>query len=78
MAVSLPNPATTLITVGALILLQVFYIIVYRLFFHPLAKVPGYKLAAITHLYEFWYDGIQEGQYYLKIEAAHERYGMSH
>lgn len=48
---------------------------VYRLFFDPLAKFPGPKLAAITRYYEAYYDVIQNGQYTYKIEQLHKQYG---
>ncbi|KAK2747755.1 hypothetical protein FQN57_001785 [Myotisia sp. PD_48] len=48
---------------------------VYRLFFHPLAKFPGPKLAAVTRYYEAYYDIIQNGQYTFKIKELHEKYG---
>lgn len=48
---------------------------VYRLYLHPLAKYPGPKLAAISLLYEFYYDGIKGGQYTFEIGRMHERYG---
>ncbi|KAK3351394.1 cytochrome P450 [Neurospora tetraspora] len=47
----------------------------YRLTLHPLAKFPGPKLAAITRLYEGYYDVIQEGQYTFKIGELHKQYG---
>lgn len=50
-------------------------IIVYRLYFSPLAKFPGPKLAAATLLYEFYYDVICRGQYTFKIKELHEKYG---
>lgn len=56
----------------------VFYILivgVYRLFFHPLAKFPGPKLAALTRWYEAYYDIILEGQYEFRIQRMHEQYG---
>ncbi|KAK3955348.1 cytochrome P450 [Pseudoneurospora amorphoporcata] len=48
---------------------------IYRLTLHPLAKFPGPKLAAITRLYEGYYDVIQEGQYTFKIAELHKQYG---
>ena len=53
--------------------------IVYRLFFHPLANVPGPKLAAATSWYEFYYDVVKNGggQYnWSKIGQLHEQYGL--
>lgn len=47
----------------------------YNLFFHPLAKFPGPKVAAATGLYEFWYDVVRQGQYVYKIEQMHCDYG---
>lgn len=49
---------------------------IYRLTLHPLAKFPGPKLAAITRLYEGYYDVIQEGQYTFKIAELHKQYGQ--
>jgi hypothetical protein len=50
-------------------------LLVYRLYFHPLAKFPGPRLAAITGGYEFYYDAIKGGMYLKKIEKLHEKYG---
>lgn len=49
---------------------------VYRLFFHPLRKFPGPRLAAATLWYEFYYDVCREGQLIWKIQEMHEEYGM--
>lgn len=46
-------------------------IAVYRRFFHPLAKIPGPFLPAVTKLYQSFYNG----RYYLQIEKLHEKYG---
>ncbi|KAG2417839.1 hypothetical protein HFD88_000938 [Aspergillus terreus] len=35
-----------------------FFKTIYRLYFHPLSKIPGPRLTAATHLYEFYYDVI--------------------
>ncbi|KAI9702616.1 MAG: hypothetical protein M1820_006122 [Bogoriella megaspora] len=50
-------------------------IVIYRLAFHPLARFPGPKLAAITHLYEVYYDVWLGGQYTFKLRELHQRYG---
>jgi len=49
---------------------------VYDLFFHPLRKFPGPKLAAVGSFYEFYYDVIKDGTYLWEIEKMHRRYGM--
>ncbi|SPO04666.1 related to cytochrome P450 CYP3/CYP5/CYP6/CYP9 subfamilies [Cephalotrichum gorgonifer] len=50
-------------------------LVIYRLFFHPLARFPGPRLAAITRLYEGYYDLYQNGQYTFKIAELHKQYG---
>lgn len=49
----------------------------YRLYLHPLAKFPGPKLAAVTYLYEGYYDVIRRGKYTFKIKDLHAHYGRS-
>lgn len=48
-----------------------------RLFLSPLAAFPGPKLAALSNWYEFYYDVIQQGQFTVKIQELHKKYGMS-
>ncbi|KAJ5342350.1 hypothetical protein N7541_011474 [Penicillium brevicompactum] len=48
---------------------------VYHLYFHPLSKFPGPKLAAATFLYEFYYDIVKGGMYIWEVERMHEKYG---
>ena len=48
---------------------------IYRLFFHPLAKFPGNKLAAATGWYECYHDVVRRGMYVWKIQEWHNRYG---
>ena len=51
------------------------YVVVYRLYFSPIASFPGPRLAASTFAYEFYYDIVKPGQYIWKIQALHEQYG---
>ena len=48
----------------------------YRLFLHPLANVPGPKIAAATAWYEFYWDCPQKGRFFTKITEMHKKYGM--
>ncbi|KAK3073430.1 hypothetical protein LTR53_005008 [Teratosphaeriaceae sp. CCFEE 6253] len=47
----------------------------YRLFLHPLAGVPGPKLAAASAAYEFYYDCILGGKFHFKLDELHKQYG---
>ena len=51
---------------------------IYRLYFSPIAKFPGPKLAAVTYLYELYYDIVRRGKYTWKIRDLHAEYGHSH
>lgn len=51
--------------------------ILYNLYFHPLAKFPGPKLAAATHAYEFYWSVIRDGQFIWEIERLHKKYGRA-
>lgn len=50
--------------------------IIYRLYFSPIAKFPGPKLAGLTGWYEFYYDAILQGKYIFEIEKMHQLYGQ--
>jgi hypothetical protein len=45
-----------------------------RLWFNPLARIPGPRLAAVTGLYEFYYECILGEKYIFEIEKMHQRY----
>jgi cytochrome P450 len=53
-------------------------VVVYRLHVHPLAGIPGPKLAAITGWYEAYYELFHRGlggQYTFHIRELHKKYG---
>ncbi len=50
-------------------------VVIYNLFFAPIAGFPGPKLAAATGLYEFYYDFFKNGTYIFEIEKMHAKYG---
>ncbi|KAI1393512.1 cytochrome P450 [Hypoxylon trugodes] len=48
---------------------------IYNLYFHPLAKFPGPKLAAVSHVYEFYWSIVRDGEFIWEIERMHKKYG---
>lgn len=58
--------------------LYMLYGAIYRLYFSPVAKFPGPRLAALTFWYEFYYDVIKRGLYTFKIIELHKQYGAWH
>ncbi|KAL7957986.1 putative cytochrome P450 [Trichoderma compactum] len=60
---------------AALYIVYLFCLVIYRLYFSPLAKFPGPKLAAISKWYEFYYDVILRGQFTFQIQRMHKKYG---
>ena len=61
----------------AAFVIYVLYGAAYRLYFSPVAKFPGRKLAALTFWYEIYYDTIKSGSYVWEIEKMHQEYGLS-
>ncbi|KAI0485715.1 cytochrome P450 CYP682H1 [Xylaria cf. heliscus] len=48
---------------------------VYRLFLSPLSSIPGPKIAAISYLYESYYEIVLGGQYFKRVAQMHQEYG---
>lgn len=58
-----------------LVVLYIASLALYRLFFHPLARVPGPTVCALTGFYEFWWDCVMVGQFFNKVSKMHDKYG---
>ncbi|KAL8929202.1 MAG: hypothetical protein Q9208_001285 [Pyrenodesmia sp. 3 TL-2023] len=64
----------------AVVGLSALYIVglaIQRLFYSPIAKFPGPKLAAVTGWYELYYDVVHKGKYLFEIEKMHDKYGIT-
>ena len=69
---------STILTSAALLTtLYTLYGLVYRLYFSPLAKFPGPKLAAATRWYEFYYDVVKRNRFSWQIQEMHDQYGRA-
>lgn len=73
------SPVTLLVTFVSLALVYASVLVIYRLFFHPLASIPGPKLAAATGWVEAYYELLhgEGGQFIFKYRDWHEKYGES-
>ncbi|PLB48688.1 putative benzoate 4-monooxygenase cytochrome P450 [Aspergillus steynii IBT 23096] len=58
-----------------LTLLYAASVVVYRLYFHPLAHIPGPPLAKTTYLFEWYYDLGLSGRFTFHLRDLHQRYG---
>lgn len=61
--------------IGATGMLYIGVLTIYRLTLHPLAAFPGPKIAAVTRLYEAYWDVVQNGQYTFQIGRLQKKYG---
>ncbi|GJC85385.1 cytochrome P450 monooxygenase sdnH [Colletotrichum liriopes] len=66
---------TILSVVLGLYFAYVFALVFYRLYLHPLAKFPGYKICAACEWYEFYCYIVKGGQWGNEIRKMHEKYG---
>ncbi|KAL4864218.1 hypothetical protein BDV12DRAFT_205862 [Aspergillus spectabilis] len=59
----------------AALIAYVIYGAIWRLYLSPIAHFPGPRLAALTSLYEAYYNNWLGGKYLYKIQEMHDRYG---
>jgi hypothetical protein len=72
----LPDTITTFIIYGLGLYLAYFAVnAIYRVTLHPLAHIPGPRLASITYLYEWYHDIYHIGRFPWKLRDLHEKYG---
>ena len=72
-------PTVTLLQwIAVAIIGVVAYTTIQRLFFHPLAHIPGPRCTAASTLYQTYYCFAGGGsRYYQKIKQLHDQYGMA-
>ena len=51
-------------------------VVIYRLYFSPVACFPGSKLTAATGWVETYYDVVKGGQFTFQLQKWHEQYGV--
>lgn len=71
------NTTDVLLVVSIAFLLYAGVTVFWRLFFHPLRKIPGPWLAAATSWYEFYQDVVLDGHYVKEYPKLHAKYGQS-
>lgn len=73
---SFGNLVSIAVAFAALLLIYILANIFYRLCLSPIRKFPGPKLAAITRLYEGYYDLVKDGEWAFHIQNLHKQYGL--
>nr|UWK20074.1 cytochrome P450 [Trichoderma balearicum] len=69
------QPKLFLVLMAAFAIVSTLIQWLYNLYLHPKRKIPGPRLAAMTGLYEFWFDIVRDGKYPQEIKRMHEVYG---
>ncbi|KAL4876966.1 cytochrome P450 [Aspergillus karnatakaensis] len=60
---------------GAAVAAYFVSIVIYRLYLSPIAHFPGPRLAALTVMYEFYWEAICNGKFTFHIGDLHKKYG---
>jgi hypothetical protein len=71
----LNSPLNILLATSIILTIYLTILSIYRLFFHPLSKIPGPRHAALTHWYQFYYDVTLRGRFPWYISDLHKQYG---
>ncbi|KAJ6440648.1 putative thiol methyltransferase 2 [Purpureocillium lavendulum] len=66
---------TQLLSLAAAALAYVVFTAVHRLYFSPLAAIPGPRWAALSLWNEFFYDVVRRGTFMWQIQDMHVKYG---
>lgn len=61
----------------ALVVAKLLWSIIYNIYYHPLCKFPGPRLAGATRLYSSYFEALKSpgGQYIFEIDRLHKIYG---
>lgn len=70
-----PTPERAFFALFSLGILYTFWKSVYNLYFHPLRKYPGPRLAALSKWYEFYFDVYKGGRMPKNLVELHKVYG---
>ena len=75
-----PNDGKSLalLTVPLAVMVHLAFLAIYRLYFHPLSKFPGPKLAALSDYWELYQDFFRKesGYLFIELDNLHDKYGM--
>ena len=63
------------ITLPALFATWIAWAIIRSLYLHPLRRVPGPRLAAVTRLYSFYHNVIRPWLFGERVAQLHQKYG---
>lgn len=72
-----PSPSKAFVSLYILFFSLVYclFLGLYRILWHPIAKIPGPMLAASKGLYEAYHDIVQGGTFIKQYPSWHQKYG---